>query len=107
MSVRKLTHEQAQATVPEGTVLPAGDAPAKRKWYQEQEHAALNQSALPGREQKTAYEMLRSLVGSEMCIRDSGGTHRAPLQRKVGGHHIHIAYPCTCHKTRNSSAVRE
>ena len=22
--------------------------------------------------QKTAYEMLRSLVGSEMCIRDSG-----------------------------------
>ena len=28
--------------------------------------------------QKTAYEMLRSLVGSEMCIRDSGrrGPHR-------------------------------
>ncbi|CZR91268.1 hypothetical protein CDFC105_31828 [Clostridioides difficile] len=24
--------------------------------------------------QKTAYEMLRSLVGSEMCIRDSGIT---------------------------------
>ena len=24
--------------------------------------------------QKTAYEMLRSLVGSEMCIRDSGCT---------------------------------
>ena len=24
--------------------------------------------------QKTAYEMLRSLVGSEMCIRDSGKT---------------------------------
>src|SRR5674536_379572 len=24
--------------------------------------------------QKTAYEMLRSLVGSEMCIRDSGAT---------------------------------
>ena len=24
--------------------------------------------------QKTAYEMLRSLVGSEMCIRDSGWT---------------------------------
>ena len=24
--------------------------------------------------QKTAYEMLRSLVGSEMCIRDSTGT---------------------------------
>ena len=29
--------------------------------------------------QKTAYEVLRSLVGSEMCIRDSGngGIHRA------------------------------
>ena len=27
--------------------------------------------------QKTAYEMLRSLVGSEMCIRDSGGTDGA------------------------------
>eukprot|EP00658_Telonema_sp_P-2_P025231 TRINITY_DN20160_c0_g1_i1.p1 TRINITY_DN20160_c0_g1~~TRINITY_DN20160_c0_g1_i1.p1 ORF type:complete len:149 (+),score=34.09 TRINITY_DN20160_c0_g1_i1:98-544(+) len=26
--------------------------------------------------QKTAYEMLRSLVGSEMCIRDSHGTIR-------------------------------
>ena len=25
--------------------------------------------------QKTAYEMLRSLVGSEMCIRDSGHIH--------------------------------
>ena len=24
--------------------------------------------------QKTAYEMLRSLVGSEMCIRDRGNT---------------------------------
>ena len=24
--------------------------------------------------QKTAYEVLRSLVGSEMCIRDSGST---------------------------------
>ena len=28
---------------------------------------------------------------------EHGGTHRAPLQRKVGGHHTHIAYPCTCH----------
>eukprot|EP00658_Telonema_sp_P-2_P024473 TRINITY_DN19834_c0_g1_i15.p1 TRINITY_DN19834_c0_g1~~TRINITY_DN19834_c0_g1_i15.p1 ORF type:complete len:422 (-),score=139.39 TRINITY_DN19834_c0_g1_i15:134-1399(-) len=28
--------------------------------------------------QKTAYEMLRSLVGSEMCIRDSPTTKRAP-----------------------------
>ena len=25
--------------------------------------------------QKTAYEMLRSLVGSEMCIRDRGGAY--------------------------------
>ena len=25
--------------------------------------------------QKTAYEMLRSLVGSEMCIRDRSGRH--------------------------------
>ena len=30
--------------------------------------------------QKTAYEMLRSLVGSEMCIRDRS---RKPLGRKV------------------------
>ena len=27
--------------------------------------------------QKTAYDMLRSLVGSEMCIRDSDGADRA------------------------------
>src|SRR5665254_16095 len=31
--------------------------------------------------QKTAYEMLRSLVGSEMCIRDSGRT----VDRGPGG----------------------
>ena len=30
--------------------------------------------------QKTAYEMLRSLVGSEMCIRDSKNT--SPLTKK-------------------------
>ena len=37
--------------------------------------------------QKTAYEMLRSLVGSEMCIRDSGEAARGPhqLRRLVGG----------------------
>eukprot|EP00658_Telonema_sp_P-2_P040164 TRINITY_DN28730_c0_g1_i1.p2 TRINITY_DN28730_c0_g1~~TRINITY_DN28730_c0_g1_i1.p2 ORF type:complete len:120 (+),score=34.87 TRINITY_DN28730_c0_g1_i1:37-396(+) len=29
--------------------------------------------------QKTAYEMLRSLVGSEMCIRDSQYTLRLPV----------------------------
>src|SRR5678815_5924308 len=29
--------------------------------------------------QKTAYEMLRSLVGSEMCIRDRKGTDTQPL----------------------------
>eukprot|EP00658_Telonema_sp_P-2_P028603 TRINITY_DN2188_c0_g1_i7.p1 TRINITY_DN2188_c0_g1~~TRINITY_DN2188_c0_g1_i7.p1 ORF type:complete len:107 (+),score=18.11 TRINITY_DN2188_c0_g1_i7:56-376(+) len=28
--------------------------------------------------QKTAYEMLRSLVGSEMCIRDRHSTHISP-----------------------------
>ena len=30
-----------------------------------------------GFKQKTAYEMLRSLVGSEMCIRDSFAERRA------------------------------
>ena len=33
--------------------------------------------------QKTAYEMLRSLVGSEMCIRDrSCSTHRLSIDRR-------------------------
>ena len=37
--------------------------------------------------QKTAYEMLRSLVGSEMCIRDrSGFRHNIPLL--TGIHHV-------------------
>ena len=31
--------------------------------------------------QKSAYEMLRSLVGSEMCIRDRRGA--APIQRAL------------------------
>src|SRR5674536_405198 len=31
--------------------------------------------------QKTAYEMLRSLVGSEMCIRDRRHAHHQRLQR--------------------------
>eukprot|EP00658_Telonema_sp_P-2_P006592 TRINITY_DN12493_c0_g2_i1.p2 TRINITY_DN12493_c0_g2~~TRINITY_DN12493_c0_g2_i1.p2 ORF type:complete len:109 (+),score=25.30 TRINITY_DN12493_c0_g2_i1:40-366(+) len=41
--------------------------------------------------QKTAYEMLRSLVGSEMCIRDSDHTP-APavtLLTRVGTHSTH------------------
>src|SRR5665254_9673 len=42
--------------------------------------------------QKTAYEMLRSLVGSEMCIRDSHRRalqheHRALRGRRRDGHH--------------------
>ena len=32
--------------------------------------------------QKTAYEMLRSLVGSEMCIRDRCETHIEGLRRR-------------------------
>src|SRR5674536_407467 len=35
--------------------------------------------------QKTAYEMLRSLVGSEMCIRDRGVDDR-PLERRLQAH---------------------
>ena len=34
--------------------------------------------------QKTAYEMLRSLVGSEMCIRDSFKRGWIVLQRRPG-----------------------
>eukprot|EP00658_Telonema_sp_P-2_P082063 TRINITY_DN8586_c0_g1_i1.p1 TRINITY_DN8586_c0_g1~~TRINITY_DN8586_c0_g1_i1.p1 ORF type:complete len:123 (-),score=36.91 TRINITY_DN8586_c0_g1_i1:349-717(-) len=34
--------------------------------------------------QKTAYEMLRSLVGSEMCIRDSLNTSTLALYNEVG-----------------------
>ena len=38
--------------------------------------------------QKTAYEMLRSLVGSEMCIRDRSDSSQLPavvaLAQKVG-----------------------
>ena len=34
-------------------------------------------------EQKTAYEMLRSLVGSEMCIRDSVRTVRREGERDM------------------------
>ena len=55
--------------------------------------------------QKTAYEMLRSLVGSEMCIRDSAwralsnpsGCLLIPLNR--------ITNPCL--KKLNSSTCRE
>ena len=38
--------------------------------------------------QKTAYEMLRSLVGSEMCIRDSIGTcgDRADIDHRSAVH---------------------
>ena len=36
--------------------------------------------------QKTAYEMLRSLVGSEMCIRDSfNSSHRGASSGKLTG----------------------
>src|SRR5678815_903723 len=38
--------------------------------------------------QKTAYEMLRSLVGSEMCIRDSPG-RAAPLLRVQRRNRLH------------------
>ena len=33
--------------------------------------------------QKTAYEMLRSLVGSEMCIRDSPLVDKIPPSRSI------------------------
>ena len=33
--------------------------------------------------QKTAYEVLRSLVGSEMCIRDSPTAAKAPSTARV------------------------
>eukprot|EP00658_Telonema_sp_P-2_P067039 TRINITY_DN559_c0_g2_i2.p1 TRINITY_DN559_c0_g2~~TRINITY_DN559_c0_g2_i2.p1 ORF type:complete len:510 (+),score=130.69 TRINITY_DN559_c0_g2_i2:36-1565(+) len=35
--------------------------------------------------QKTAYEMLRSLVGSEMCIRDSSSVSQGEAQAEVSG----------------------
>ena len=35
--------------------------------------------------QKTAYEMLRSLVGSEMCIRDSDSTIVCAVAFVLGG----------------------
>ena len=38
--------------------------------------------------QKTAYEMLRSLVGSEMCIRDSSDDRAAG--RRVHGTELHV-----------------
>ena len=55
--------------------------------------------------QKTAYEMLRSLVGSEMCIRDSHGrvvparTHRvhtAPHQPHQDDEHGGVLLPRGC-----------
>ena len=36
--------------------------------------------------QKTAYEMLRSLVGSEMCIRDRNGSFPAEHLAYEGSH---------------------
>ena len=33
--------------------------------------------------QKTAYEIVLGLVGSEMCIRDSARTHTQPADTKV------------------------
>eukprot|EP00658_Telonema_sp_P-2_P061762 TRINITY_DN50431_c0_g1_i1.p2 TRINITY_DN50431_c0_g1~~TRINITY_DN50431_c0_g1_i1.p2 ORF type:complete len:147 (+),score=39.42 TRINITY_DN50431_c0_g1_i1:54-494(+) len=58
--------------------------------------------------QKTAYEMLRSLVGSEMCIRDSSATSLTVLQLELpqrvsaaGGDGLRLAVdllpdPCRC-----------
>mgnify|MGYP007068780183 CR=1 FL=1 len=44
--------------------------------------------------QKTAYEMLRSLVGSEMCIRDRLSAARVFRHRPVVGRQPdHYAYP--------------
>ncbi len=50
--------------------------------------------------QKTADEMLRSLVGSEMCIRDrlyrqddrSGAAHRSPRDRHYRGGHTSLRH---------------
>src|SRR5674536_172122 len=41
--------------------------------------------------QKTAYEMLRSLVGSEMCIRDRAGTRAANGQVKTIAERVRAA----------------
>ena len=38
--------------------------------------------------QKTAYEMLRSLVGSEMCIRDSS----AAMLKDAGAGHVIVGH---------------
>src|SRR5678815_186583 len=38
--------------------------------------------------QKTAYEMLRSLVGSEMCIRDRHGGERRAVRLEVDRPHL-------------------
>ena len=39
--------------------------------------------------QKTAYEMLRSLVGSEMCIRDRARTIRIPVHMVESINKVH------------------
>ena len=39
--------------------------------------------------QKTAYEMLRSLVGSEMCIRDSANIARRGIREVLFYHSRH------------------
>ena len=55
--------------------------------------------------QKTAYEMLRSLVGSEMCIRDSDGAGERCRARVVLSRHCcfslnyradQLVAPCRC-----------
>ena len=55
--------------------------------------------------QKTAYEMLRSLVGSEMCIRDRhrgeadgrvGGAEQAEILQDLGHMTVHPAHPVGC-----------
>ena len=50
--------------------------------------------------QKTAYEMLRSLVGSEMCIRDSWVADRFGVRYTLGGmtavlHRLHFVFKKT------------
>src|SRR5450756_2811141 len=46
--------------------------------------------------QKTAYEIMPSLVGSEMCIRDRYGT--AVRKRKARHRHddVMVEFPCAC-----------
>eukprot|EP01015_Nassula_variabilis_P035519 TRINITY_DN8945_c0_g1_i8.p1 TRINITY_DN8945_c0_g1~~TRINITY_DN8945_c0_g1_i8.p1 ORF type:complete len:169 (-),score=36.89 TRINITY_DN8945_c0_g1_i8:25-531(-) len=42
--------------------------------------------------QKTAYEMLRSLVGSEMCIRDRVSTQSTPILSHINTSHPNVIF---------------